>query len=92
MDRGLVAVGLVLHAALDLAVGFGLGDGVPLVVELLASAESDLHLEAGALEGDPEAPGTHDPEGLYLSPPPGLLQGPSPQGGDRTLPRQEALR
>ena len=52
MDRGLVTVGFVLHAALDLAVGFGLGDGVPLVVELFASAETDLYLEAGALEVD----------------------------------------
>ena len=54
MDLGLVAVGLVLHAALDLAVGFGLGDGVALIVELLASAESDLDLEARALEVDLE--------------------------------------
>ena len=52
MDRGLVTVGFVFHAALDLAVEFGLGDGVPLVVELFASAETDLYLEAGGLEVD----------------------------------------
>ena len=52
MDLGLVAVGLVLHAALDLAVGFGLGDGVALIVELFTAAESYLNLEAGAFEVD----------------------------------------
>ena len=52
MDLGLATVGLVLHAAFDLAVGFGLGNGVALVVELFASAESDLYLEAGAFEVD----------------------------------------
>ena len=54
MDRELIAVGSVLEAALDLAVGFGLRDGVPLIVELFASAEADLDLEAGALEVDLE--------------------------------------
>ena len=48
----LVTVGSVLEAALNLAVGFCLGDGVPLIVELFTAAQANLDLEAGALEVD----------------------------------------
>ena len=48
----LISVSSVLEAALDLPVGFGLRDGVPLIVELFTAAQPDLDLEAGALEVD----------------------------------------
>ena len=44
LHEWLVSVGSVLESALDLSVGFGLGDGVPLVVELFTAAKPQLYL------------------------------------------------
>ena len=54
VENRLLVVGAVLEAALDFTVRFRLGDGIPLIVQLFASAKSDLNLEPGAFEIDLE--------------------------------------
>ena len=49
---GSIAIGAILQAALDLTIRLGLGDGIPLIVQLFTAAQADLDLEAGALEID----------------------------------------
>ena len=45
-----VAEHLVLHTTLDLAVGLGTGDGISLIIELLASAKAQFNLQFGVFE------------------------------------------
>ena len=49
-SSALAAVRLVFHAAFDLAVGFGFGDGVSLIIEFLTAAEAEFDFDAGAFE------------------------------------------
>ena len=47
-------LGVVFHPTFNFSIGIVLGDGIAFIVELFASAESDLYLEATALEVDLE--------------------------------------